>query len=123
MTIHFLHFKKLYITWITGYRFYADFLAGALTGTSKISWSGKHKNLSYTELEDLVISSNYSDLEITNAVKTGVFILPYGYCYRLTAVNNKQKLEFNMKEHAKLIMIEKNVDNKISIQEKLGFFS
>jgi hypothetical protein len=94
-----------------------NFLTGTITNSTLISWKSTNQNLTFGELENALISYNYSDLKVHNADTQKIFILPYGYCYIATIKDIKEKAKFNTVDPAKLIMVDPNMDNRIRIME------
>ena len=46
--------------------------------------------------------------------------MPYGYCYKVHVLNNSEPVIFTMKEHAKLILVDPYLDNRIRLKESSG---
>ena len=103
-----------------GYELYLNFLTGTITNSTKLTWEGIHNNLTYIDLQDILINSNYSDLKVTNGVKEKIFIMPYGYCHKVHVQNNSEPIIFKMKEQAKLILVDPYLDNRIRLKESSG---
>ncbi len=67
-----------------GYQFMGTLLAGEISSSSRITWRGKNGNLSFTEIQNSVFKNDYSKLETIHDRAEKMFILPYGFCFKLS---------------------------------------
>lgn len=85
--------------------------------TDGITWKGKHGNITYTQLEEILFENNYTSFGTKTSTTEEVFLLPHGKCKKLLGFNTTAKDEIRSREQSMLLIVDPNKENSIRIKE------
>ena len=67
-----------------GYQYMSTLLLGELFSSRRITWQGTDGNLSFLDIQNSVFLNDYSKLEIIHNTAEITFVIPYGFCFKLS---------------------------------------
>ena len=67
-----------------GYQYMSTLLLGELFSSRRITWQGTDGNLSFLDIQNSVFLNDYSKLETIHDTAEKIFVLPYGFCFKLS---------------------------------------
>ena len=108
-----------------GYRTFTYFTEGIMINSSKISWNSKDGNMTYKELENLLLDYDYSTTGwetnpvITNGKLERAFLIPHGVCMKLVDVEPMPWIGIWATNKVKILFVDPALANDIRTEETL----
>ena len=108
-----------------GYPTLWKFLIGKLEDTNNFTWTGKHKNQSFTKLQQILFNVNYNsttvhsyetrnfEFDYVQSYNDSIFISPYGYCMKLKKPTKHILVKSTVKTD--VILTDPALENQIRI--------
>lgn len=96
-----------------GYSGMISFSIGELMKSDRKTWLGKHGNLTFQELLDLVFDSDYSKFKSEYSSTEKLYIIPHGFCMKLVDHNYEQYIKTDRKSMLLLVDPYKETDIRI----------
>ena len=111
-----------------GYMYFTDFLLGIMMNTTRISWKGKWGNKTYTDLEDIILDSDYSSIKSDSLIRSTnlwnvnekikrTFLFPQGICLKIENQLQYKDIKISSTEDMNIYFVDPASANDIRTEE------
>ncbi len=91
------------------------FTLGRLDGIEKITWKGKYGNVTFGSLQKALFKRNYDKTSVKDIATTEEFVLPFGYCLKLSKAMPRSTIK--SVEKSIFLLVDPSKDSRVRITE------
>lgn len=103
---------------LNGYSGRISLTIGKLQDSNRTTWKGKFGNMTYEEVQNIVLDIDYSSFVSVYSETKRVYIVPHGFCMKLTENNPEQYI--TTQKSTMMLLVDPNKESNLRVLEMIS---